>query len=848
MKFEQIRASFETFQRYSYEQYDQIFHDVAMEISRHRIELAKLAYEETGLGIFEDKAIKNLFASENVYHAFKNFRPKGSTNNSVIKRPYGIIAAVLPVTNPTSTAIYKTLLALRTGNAIILLPHPKATKCTERTYQYLSLAAKKANVPEDIISFVPTPSKDEVKQIMLGSDLVWATGGAMMCQAAYETHRPSLIGGPGNCPAYIDESANIELAVSAILQSKTFDNGIICATEQSVVVHKNVSEKVKSLFQRHGAYLLNKQEAKILSEFMQTQDGLNKRIVGQSARKIAQLANISIDPKLSCRVLIGMANGEEIGEKDPWSWEKMAPVLAYYEVDTFEMGVDVCARLVENGGVGHVASIHLDPQMGAIAKNKLLSFEQKVPCGEVLVNIPSAQGVIGDLYNFSSIPRLSVQTNRMAGVPCEIAPDALLRSQQYAIRENHFQWIRLPSMIFFENNSTQMALESALNSSTNNNRIFLITDQNMEKLGYLEKIIHFFDSRGGKVQVFSEIEVDPSFSTVLKGIALIKNDPPGIYIALGGGSVMDAAKLIRLLMEHPNVTDLDSIQARFLDITKKIHHYGLPTHSKNATFVCIPTTSGTGSELTPFAVITDPRNGIKYAIADYVMTPTIAAIDASYVFSLPENQVAAPGVDAITHAIESYVSVLASEYTKAWSIHSLQLLFKHLPLSKKGDRHSRTIVHQAASMAAMSLANAFVGLAHSIAHQLGSFFHLHHGVACALALPVVIRFNNDLKGKQAYFPQHHSLENTQERYAQLAKSIGCGEKANADDLIHSFETLLEIMNMPKNFKQACPLVPKEKYVELIPQMAMGAFDDQCTGTNPRYPLVSEIEILFEEIF
>jgi len=839
------RAAAHAFASFEFEEIDRIFRDVAMSLGRHRLELARHTVEETQRGVFEDKAIKNLFASENVFNAFKRWRPKEKMAGAIAMpmTPYGVIAAVLPVTNPTSTAIYKALMALRTKNAIILLPHPSASACTTRAAKLLALAAEEAGAPKNVITFIERPSHEDVVKVMQLCDLIWATGGAQMCQAAAQTGKPSLIGGPGNCPAFIDETADLEAAVSAVISSKTFDHGMVCATEQTLVVHRNIYEPVKEALVRHGACLLTNAEAKQLAQAMRADGGthINKQMVGRNARFIAQLADINVGERPE-RVLVGVASEDAIGPGDPWSCEKMAPILGLYVADSFEKGVEICARLVANGGVGHVAALHTNMDAN---QNRVSQFQQKVPAGEVLVNMPSAQGVIGDVFNFQSVPRLSVQTQRAAGTPTEISPDSLMRMTEIAKRQNHHLWVRLPQAILFEEGAAEKAIEMAV-ESVGNGPAFIVSDANMERLGFVARFESQLAQLGVRVTKFCDVEPDPSFATVQRGVSLMKSTMPATIFAVGGGSVMDAAKLMRLMNDHSEANDLDALEARFMDITKRVPTYWETKKKTPSTpLICIPSTSGTGSEVSPFAVITDPRDKTKYVLADYILTPTISAIDPSMVRTLPKAQVAAPGIDAITHAIESYVSVLASDFTRPWSKTSLQLLFAHLPASKDGDLKSRAAVHNAATLAGMALGNAFVGIAHSIAHQLGARFHIHHGIACAIALPHVIRYNCDVGAKQAYFPQHRSLVDTVNHYGELAKSINCGDSGN--DLAKAFCSLATKLEVPLKVRDACD-VSEAEYKKLLPSMAMAAFDDQCTGANPRYPLLNELEHLFESAF
>ncbi|WP_448380418.1 bifunctional acetaldehyde-CoA/alcohol dehydrogenase [Gloeomargarita sp.] len=835
------QAEFATF---SQAQVDRIFHQAAMAANEARIYLAKLAVQETGMGIVEDKVIKNHFASEMIYNKYKNEKTCGVIESDPhfgiqkIAEPVGIIAGIVPTTNPTSTAIFKALLTIKTRNAIIFSPHPRAKACTIEAARIVREAAVAAGAPDPIIAWIDEPSVPLSQALMQHPEikLILATGGPAMVKAAYSSGHPSLGVGAGNTPALIDVSADIPLAVSSILLSKTFDNGMICASEQAVIVVEGVYEAVKAEFRRRGAYILTPEEVDRVRQIILAEGRLNPAIVGQSVETIAQIAGISVPA--GTRLLIGEVT--EIGEQEPFSYEKLAPILAMYRAATFRQGVELAAQVVNFGGKGHTAVLYTDPAN----RDDLAYFEHHVAASRVLLNTPSSQGAIGDLYNFKLDPSLTLGCGTWGGnsISENVAPHHLLNIKTVTERRENMLWFRVPPKIYFKFGCLPVALQELKGRK----RAFVVTDKPLFEMGMLKEVEEILEELDIEFQIFYEVEPDPTLSTVERGLARCRSFNPDVLIAFGGGSPMDAAKVIWLMYEHPEV-EFRGVAMRFMDIRKRV--YTLPPLGQKAILVAIPTTSGTGSEVTPFAVVTDDTTGIKYPLADYALTPTMAVVDPELVMHLPKKLTAYGGIDALTHALEAYVSVLATEFTEGLAREAIELLFAYLPRAYKygaKDPVAREKVHYAATIAGMAFANAFLGICHSLAHKLGATFHLPHGLANALMISHVIRYNaTDAPFKQAIFPQY-SYPHAKQRYAQIADFLQLGgrtEEEKVERLIEAIEHLKQELELPLSIKEALPEKEREFY-EAVEAMAEQAFDDQCTGANPRYPLIRDLKELY----
>lgn len=841
---QKVKAAQEKYATYTQEQVDHIFKRAALAANAARIPLAKMAVEETGMGVVEDKVIKNHFASEYIYNKYKNEKTCGvieedkSFGYQKIAEPVGVLAGIVPTTNPTSTAIFKTLITLKTRNGIILSPHPRAKGCTIEAAKIVLRAAVEAGAPENIIGWIDEPTVELSQQLMQHPDikLILATGGPGMVKAAYSSGHPSLGVGAGNTPAVIDETAHIKMAVSSILLSKTFDNGMICASEQSVIVVDEVYDAVKQEFIERGAYFLTPEETEKMRAKIVVNGRINAEIVGQPVEKLAQLAGITVPP--NTRVLIGEV--EEIGITEPFSYEKLSPILAMYRAKNYEEAVDKAALLVLFGGHGHTSVLYTDPSN----YERIKYFESKVETARVLINTPSSQGAIGDLYNFRLDPSLTLGCGTWGdnSVSENVGPQHLLNIKTVTERRENMLWFRIPPKIYFKYGCLAMALGDLKGKK----RAFIVTDKPLFDLGITDKVTDVLDELGIKHEVFYEVEPDPTLATVNKGLANINIFQPDVIIAIGGGSPMDAAKIMWLMYEHPE-TEFEGVAMRFMDIRKRV--YELPPLGNKAIMVAIPTTSGTGSEVTPFAVVTDERTGIKYPLADYALTPNMAIVDPELVMNLPKKLTAYSGIDALTHALEAYVSVCASEFTNGLALEAIRLLFKYLPSAYKNgalDPKAREKVHYAATMAGMAFANAFLGICHSMAHKLGSTFHLPHGLANALLISHVIRYNaTDAPLKQAIFPQY-KYPNAKWRYARIADYLGLGgktEEEKVEKLIEAIENLKRELDIPLTIKEALSGDDKIFY-EQVEKMAEQAFDDQCTGSNPRYPLIRDLKELY----
>ena len=854
-----VKAAQEKYATYSQEKVDLIFKQAALAANNQRIPLAKLAVSETGMGIIEDKVIKNHFASEYIYNKYKHEKTCGlieedkSFGMQKIAEPVGIIAGIVPVTNPTSTTIFKALIALKTRNGIILSPHPKAKKCTIEAVKIILEAAVSAGAPENIIGWIEEPTVELSQALMQHCDikLILATGGPGMVRAAYSSGHPSLGVGAGNTPAVIDKSADIQTAVSSILLSKTFDNGMICASEQSVIVVDEIYEQVKQEFICRGAYFLSNEEKQQLGNVILNEGRLNPAIVGQSVEKIAQIAGFQLKSEVSgcekdtyCplpssyKTLI--AEVESIGKTEPFAYEKLSPILAMYRAETFEEAVDKAEQLVEFGGPGHTGVLYSSPA----DSDKIVYFENAIKTARVLINTPSSQGAIGDLYNFKLDPSLTLGCGTWGGntISENVAPHHLLNIKTVSQRRENMLWFRVPPKVYFKSGCLPVALQDLIGKK----RAFIITDKPLFDLGIVDKVTKVLEEIGIKYDIFHEVEPDPNLSNVKQGLALLKNYQPDVIIAVGGGSPMDAAKVMWLMYEHPEV-EFAGLAMRFMDIRKRV--YELPPLGQKAMLVAIPTTSGTGSEVTPFAVVTDEKAGIKYPLADYSLTPNMAIIDPELVLNMPKKLTAYGGIDALTHALEAYVSVMATEFTDGLALQAIDLLFKYLPRAYKNganDLEAREKVHYAATIAGMAFANAFLGVCHSMAHKLGATFHVPHGLANALMISHVIRYNaTDIPFKQAIFPQY-KYPQAKQRYAQIADFLrlaGNTLDEKVEKLVEAIENLKHKIDIPLTIKETLGDDERAFYSSLE-SMAEQAFDDQCTGANPRYPLINDLKELY----
>lgn len=843
-----LRESQQKFGNFTQEQVDEIFRMAALAANNNRIELAKIAVAETGMGIVEDKVIKNHFASEYIYNQYRNDKTCGvierdnSFGISKVAEPIGIVAAVIPTTNPTSTTIFKALLALKTRNAIIFSPHPRAKKSTIAAAKIILDAAVKAGAPEGIIAWIDEPSLELTQRVMATSDIILATGGPGMVHAAYSSGKPAIGVGAGNTPAIIDETAHLKMAVSSILLSKTFDNGVICASEQSVIVLDSIYEEVKKEFSERGAYILSEEETEKVRKCIMKNGNINAAIVGQSAYTIATLSEITV-PK-ETKVLIGEVARIELDE--PFAHEKLSPVLAMYHATDFNDALNKADELVRLGGFGHTSVLYTDQMK---SRDRIAAFGNKMKTGRTIVNMPSSQGAIGDIYNFRLAPSLTLGCGSWGGnsISENVGVKHLLNIKTVAERRENMLWFRVPEKIYFKYGALEIALLEL--KDMNKKKVFIVTDRVLNDLGYTNKIIKVLEESGIDFKVFADVEPDPTLSTAKKGAAEMLSYNPDVIIALGGGSPMDAAKIMWTLYEHPEV-NFEDLAMRFMDIRKRI--YPFPKLGDKAMFIAVPTTSGTGSEVTPFAVITDESTGIKYPLADYELTPDMAIIDTELMMNIPKGLTASSGIDALVHSIEAYVSVLASEYTNGMALESIRLIFKYLPLCyTEGNTNvkAREKMAHASTMAGMAFANAFLGVCHSMAHKLGAFHHVAHGTANALLISEVIRFNAEENPiKQAAFPQY-KYPNITFRYARIADYLGLEGNTDAEkmeSLITAIENLKKQLDIPSSIKDLG--VSETSFLESLDEMCYQAFDDQCTGANPRYPLISEIKKMYLDAY
>ena len=840
-----VRAAQKEFATFSQEQVDKIFLAAATAANKARIPLAKMAVEETGMGIVEDKVIKNHYAAEYIYNAYKNTKTCGVIEEDKaygiqkIAEPIGVVAAVIPTTNPTSTAIFKTLISLKTRNGIIISPHPRAKKSTIEAAKIVLEAAVEAGAPEGIIDWIDVPSLELTNMVMKEADIILATGGPGMVKAAYSSGKPALGVGAGNTPAIIDDTADILLAVNSIIHSKTFDNGMICASEQSVIVLDKVYKAVKKEFTDRGCYFLSPEETEKVRKTIIINGALNAKIVGQKAHTIAALAGVEVPE--TAKILIGEVESVDISEE--FAHEKLSPVLAMYKAKNFDEALDKAERLIADGGYGHTSSVYLD---AVTEKEKLDKFAARMKTCRILVNTPSSQGGIGDLYNFKLTPSLTLGCGSWGGnsVSENVGVKHLINIKTVAERRENMLWFRAPQKVYFKKGSLPVALDE-LKNVMGKKRAFIVTDSFLFHNGYTKQITDKLDEMGITHTIFFDVAPDPTLGCAKEGTKLMASFQPDTIIAIGGGSAMDAAKIMWVMYEHPEADFMD-MAMRFVDIRKRV--YTFPKMGEKAYFIAIPTSAGTGSEVTPFAVITDEKTGVKYPLADYELMPNMAIIDADLHMSAPKGLTAASGIDAVTHALEAYASMLATDYTDGLALRSLKMIFEYLPRAYENgqtDVEAREKMANAATLAGMAFANAFLGVCHSMAHKLGAFYHLPHGIANALMIDEVLRFNaSETPAKMGTFSQYDH-PHTLARYAEVADYLGIKGKNNEEkleNLIKAIDELKEKVGIKKTIKDYG--VDEKEFLERLDDMVEQAFDDQCTGANPRYPLMSEIKEMY----
>ena len=846
-KMNEMKEAQRIFATYSQEQVDKIFFAASVAANKNRIPLAKMAVEETGMGIVEDKVIKNHFASEYIYNAYKNTKTCGvieedpAYGTKKIADPIGLIAAVIPTTNPTSTAIFKTLISLKTRNAIIISPHPRAKKCTIAAAKVVLDAAVAAGAPEGIIGWIDTPSLELTNEVMRNSDTILATGGPGMVKSAYSSGKPALGVGPGNTPVIIDDTADIKQAVSSIIVSKTFDNGMICASEQSVTVLDRIYNEVKEEFAYRGCHILSSEEIEKVRKTIIINGSLNAKIVGQSAYTIAKLAGIQVPE--DTKVLIGEVESVDISEE--FAHEKLSPVLALYKAKTFDEAIEKSEQLIADGGYGHTASIYINVN----EKEKLAKYTQAMKTCRILINTPAAQGGIGDLYNFKLTPSLTLGCGSWGGnsVSENVGVKHLLNIKTVAERRENMLWFRAPEKIYFKKGSMPVALDE-LGTIMGKKKAFIVTDSFLFKHGYIKPITDKLDAMGITHTCFYDVAPDPTLACAKEGAKAMASFEPDTIIAFGGGSAMDAGKIMWLLYEHPDA-DFQDMAMRFMDIRKRV--YTFPKMGEKAYFVAIPTSSGTGSEVTPFAVITDETTGIKYPLTDYELLPDMAIVDTDNMMSQPKGLTSASGIDAMTHALEAYASMMATDYTDGLALKAIKNIFKYLPIAYDDGTNvkAREKMANASTMAGMAFANAFLGVCHSMAHKLGAFHHLPHGIANALLIDEVMKFNiSERPAKMGAFPQYE-YPNILERYVEVANFLGITGKDDRDtfqQLLDAIDKLKERVGIKKSIKEYG--IDEKAFFETLDEMVEAAFDDQCTGANPRYPLMSELKEMYTRAY
>ncbi len=842
-KMSAMREAQKVFATYTQEQVDAIFLAAATAANQARIPLAKMAVAETGMGVVEDKIIKNHYAAEYIYNAYKHTKTCGVIEEDKaygvkkIAEPIGLIAAVIPTTNPTSTAIFKTLIALKTRNAIIISPHPRAKGCTIEAAKVVLEAAVKAGAPENIIGWIDVPSLDLTNQVMRESDLILATGGPGMVTAAYSSGKPALGVGPGNTPVILDDTADIKMAVSSILHSKTFDNGMICASEQSVTVLAPVYDAVKKEFAARGAYFLKGDEVDKVRSIILVNGTVNAKIVGQSAHTIAKMAGV--DVPVDAKVLIGEVKSTDPSE--PFAHEKLSPVLAMYKAETFDEALQKAERLVADGGYGHTSSLYVDLR----ETEKMAKHAAAMKTCRILVNTPAAQGGIGDLYNFKLAPSLTLGCGSWGGnsVSENVGVKHLINIKTVAERRENMLWFRTPEKVYFKKGCMPVALDE-LGTVMHKKRAFIVTDTFLYQNGYTKPITDKLDQMGIVYTVFSNVQPDPTLKNAQEGAAAMSAFKPDCIIALGGGSAMDAGKIMWVMYEHPE-EDFQDMAMRFMDIRKRVHTF--PKMGEKAYFVAIPTSSGTGSEVTPFAVITDQNTGVKYPLADYALLPNMAIVDTDNMMSQPKGLTSASGVDVLTHALEAYASIMATDYTDGLALKAMKNVFEYLPTAYNDGSNveARQKMADASCMAGMAFANAFLGVCHSMAHKLGAFHHLPHGIANALLISLVVEYNAvECPPKMGTFSQYQ-YPHTQARYAECARFCGIQAKDDAEavkKLIAKIEELKAAVGVKKTIAEYG--VDEKYFLDTLDAMVEQAFDDQCTGANPRYPLMSEIKEMY----
>lgn len=844
-ELDRVRAAQREFATYTQEQVDKIFFAAAMAANKARIPLAKMAVEETGMGLVEDKIIKNHYAAEYIYNAYKNTKTCGVIEEDKaygikkIAEPLGVIAAVIPTTNPTSTAIFKTLICLKTRNGIIISPHPRAKKSTTAAAKIVLDAAVAAGAPEGIISWIDAPSLDMTNLLMKEADTILATGGPGMVKAAYSSGKPALGVGAGNTPGIIDDTADIKLAVNSIIHSKTFDNGMICASEQSCIVDKKIYKAVRKEFEDRGCYFLKADEIDKVRKTIIINGALNAKIVGQKPVTIAALAGVTIPEET--KVLIGEVESVDISEE--FAHEKLSPVLAMYKSENFNDALEKAAQLIADGGYGHTSSVYLN---AVTEQEKLDAFSAKMKTCRVLVNTPSSFGGIGDLYNFKLAPSLTLGCGSWGGnsVSENVGVKHLVNIKTVAERRENMLWFRAPEKVYIKKGCLPVALDEVGNVMQKK-KAFIVTDSFLYKNGYTKPITDKLDEMGVTHTTFFNVAPDPTLACAKEGVAAMNAFQPDCIIAVGGGSAMDAGKIMWVMYEHPEVDFLD-LAMRFMDIRKRV--YTFPKMGEKAYFIAVPTSAGTGSEATPFAVITDERTGVKYPLADYELMPNMAIVDADFHMTAPKGLTAASGIDAVTHCLEAYASMMATDYTDGLAIRSLQMIFQYLPRAYDNgpnDPVAREKMANAATMAGMAFANAFLGVCHSMAHKLGAFHHLPHGVANALMIDYVLRFNAaEVPAKMGTFPQYDH-PHTLARYAEVADALGVKGRTDADKLeglIKKIDELKDYVGIKKSIQEYG--VDEKHFLDTLDDMVEQAFDDQCTGANPRLPLMSEIKDMY----
>lgn len=844
-KLAALRTAQAKFATYTQEQVDCIFRAAALAANQARIPLAKMAVAETGMGVVEDKVIKNNYAAEYIYNAYKDTKTCGVVEEDKafgtkrIAEPIGVIAAVIPTTNPTSTAIFKTLISLKTRNAVLISPHPRAKKSTIAAAKIVLDAAVAAGAPKDIIGWIDVPSLELTNTLMQEADLILATGGPGMVRAAYSSGKPALGVGAGNTPAVIDKTADILLAVNYIVHSKTFDNGMICASEQSVIVDDSIYDQVKAEFIKTGCYVLTPEETEKVRKTILINGALNSKIVGQPAAKIAELAGVTVDPRT--KVLIGEVESVDLEEE--FAHEKLSPVLAMYHAADFADALNKADQLVQDGGYGHTASLYIDT---VHERERLDQFAARMKACRIVVNTPSSHGGIGDLYNFNLAPSLTLGCGSWGGnsVSENVGVKHLLNIKTVAERRENMLWFRTPQKVYFKKGCLPIAMRE-LKQVLGKQKAFVVTDRFLFQSGTVHCITDQLHELGIAYQIFSDVEPDPTLACAKRGAEEMRAFAPDVIIALGGGSAMDAAKIMWVMYEHPEADFMD-MAMRFLDIRKRV--YTFPTMGEKAYFIAVPTSSGTGSEVTPFAVITDEKTGVKYPLADYALLPNMAIVDTDLMMTQPKGLTAASGIDALVHSLEAYASVMATDFTDGLALRAIQNIFTYLPACYDNGLNepvAREKMANASTMAGMAFANAFLGVCHSMAHKLGAFHHLPHGVANAVLLTDVMRYNADPRPQKMGTFSQYAYPHTLERYAEVARFLGLSGNSDEElleQLIAKIEALKERVGIKKTIRDYG--VKEEDFLATLDEMVEQAFDDQCTGANPRYPLMSEIKAMY----